>query len=115
MRTMPDPVVWLAAALAGGVLAALHLGGLWATVRRLPTSRHRVLLTVGSFLVRVTLVAAGFVLVLGGDRDPVRLLAALAGFVVVRTVLVWRVRRAAPTPAAAVPSSPSASSSKVQP
>lgn len=139
MRTMPDPVVWLAAALAGGGLAALHLGGLWATVRRLPTSRHRVLLTVGSFLARVTLVATGFVLVLGGDRDPLRLLAALAGFVVVRTVLVWRVRRGALPPSEVVtpagssasqtpesgastavsgssaPSSPSASSSKVQP
>ena len=95
---MPDPVGWLVGALAGGVLAALHLGGLWATVRRLPTSRHRVLLTAASLLVRVTLVAAGFVLVLGGDRDPLRLLAALAGFVVVRTVLVWRVRRGARSP-----------------
>jgi len=107
---MSDPLVWLAAALAGGVLALLHLGGLWMTVRRLPTSRHRVLLTVGSFLLRVALVGAGLVLVLGGDRDPTRLLAALVGFVAVRTVLVWRVQRGAP-PSAQVMTAPGPRSS----
>lgn len=125
---MTDLLVWLAAALAGGVLAVLHLGGLWMTVRRLPTSRHRVLLTVSSFLLRVALVGVGFVLVLGGDRDPARLLAALAGFVAVRTVLVWRVRRGALPPAEVVTapgsgssgssgpaSSSAASSSELQP
>jgi F1F0 ATPase subunit 2 len=110
-----DLLVWLAAALAGGMLAVLHLGGLWVTVRRLPASRHRVLLTVGSFLLRVVLVGVGFVLVLGGDRDPARLLAALAGFVVVRTVLVWRVRRGAPAAAGSVTSPGSASSTSSAP
>jgi F1F0 ATPase subunit 2 len=111
---MADLVIGLAAALAGGALAALHLGGLWATVQRLPTSQHRVLLTVGSLLVRLTVVAAGFVLVMGGDRDVTRLLAALGGFVAVRTVLVWRVRRGALS-GPSTPTSPSVSSSEVQP
>ena len=113
MRTMPDPLGWVAAAAAGAVIGALHLGGLWATVRRLPTSRHRVLLTVGSFLIRMVLVGVGFALLLVGERDPVRLLAALAGFVAVRTVLVWRVRRGALEPSG-VPS-PGVPSSEVQP
>lgn len=111
---MADVLLRVAAALAGGALAALHLAGLWATVRRLPISRHRVLLTVGSFLVRMMVLAAGFVLILGTDRDVVRLLAALGGFLVVRTVLVWRVRRG--TASGSSPSTgPSGSPSKVQP
>jgi len=90
---MPDPLGWVVAAAAGVAIGVLHLGGLWATVRRLPTSRHKVVLTLGSFLVRIALAGCGFALLLVGDRDPVRLLAALAGFVAVRTVLVWRVGR----------------------
>lgn len=101
---MPDPLGWVLAAGAGAVIGALHLGGLWATVRRLPTARHKVLLTLGSFLVRIVLVGLGFALLLVGDRDPVRLLAALAGFLAVRTVLVWRVRRGALQPSQIPPS-----------
>lgn len=107
---MPEALHWVLAAVAGGTIGALHLGGLWATVRRLPTSRHRVLLTVGSFLVRLVLAGVGFLVILGGDRDAVRLLVALAGFVAVRTVLVWRVQRGA-LASSQVASSPSASSS----
>jgi len=106
---MADTLGWLIAAAAGAAIGALYLGGLWATVRRLPTSRHRVLLTVGSFLLRAVLAGGGFVVVMGGDRDAGRLLAALAGFVAVRTVLVWRVR------GGALASSEVASASEVQP
>lgn len=111
---MPDPLVWAAAAAGGAAIGALYLAGLWATVRRLPTSRHPVLLAAGSFLIRVVLLGIGVVVLMGGARDPVRLLAALAGFVVVRTVLVWRVRRGAlqSSPASAAASAPS---SEVQP
>jgi F1F0 ATPase subunit 2 len=78
------------AAAAGALLGALYLGGLWATVRRLPRASHPAALVFGSFLGRTVLAALGFALLLAGD--PVRLVVALGGFLAVRVAMVRRLR-----------------------
>lgn len=79
-----------AAAPIGFILGLLFFGGLWFTVRRLPAAHHPVLLTLGSFWIRVSFVAAGFVFVTRGRWQNAVL--CLAGFIVGRIVLLRWVR-----------------------
>jgi F1F0 ATPase subunit 2 len=81
---------WVLLAAAGGLLGSVYFGGLWLTVRRLPDTDHPAALVLGSFVLRVALVAAGFVWLLAGD--PLRLVAVLAGFLAIRVLLVRQVR-----------------------
>ena len=76
-------------ALAGGAaLAAFYFGGLWLTVRRVATSSRPGLLTFGSFIVRGVIVIAAMV---GIARMHWQLLlAAMAGFVLVRVIVTRR-------------------------
>lgn len=85
---MPSAVTLLLTALAGALIGAFYFGGLWLTVQRLPTTGRPVLLTVGSFAVRLGLAVLGFYLVSGGNVG--RLLAAVAGFLVVRLYMTYR-------------------------
>jgi F1F0 ATPase subunit 2 len=84
-----DVVSWVVLVVAGGALGTLYFGGLWLTVRRLPGAAHPGMLVLGSFVLRATLVAAGFGLLLAGQ--PLRLVAVLAGFLAARVLLVRRV------------------------
>ena len=68
----------------------LYFGGLWWTVRRLPTARQPALLTLGSFFVRTGLSLAAFYFASGGQWQ--RILASLLGFIIVRVFLVRRMR-----------------------
>lgn len=83
------PVAWwqLALAFAAGAAAGmLYFGGLWLTVRRLPTARRPVLLSLGSFAVRT---AAAVAIIFFAARDHwLLLVVSLVGLVAVRTVLV---------------------------
>jgi F1F0 ATPase subunit 2 len=86
-------VTVISASLAVAFLAGLgiglwYFGGLWFTVRRLPTTRHPALLLLGSFLVRAIISVCGFYVVMQGSGA--RLVAAFLGFVVIRTVLAGR-------------------------
>lgn len=83
---MTGVVPLLLAGAAGVGLGALYFGGLWLTVRALPHSGRPVVLIAGSFLVRMAVIAGGFYPILGAGWD--RLLACLAGFVLVRVVVV---------------------------
>lgn len=89
---MPEPFATAVplglAALAGAGLGALHFGGLWWTVRRLPTSERPGLLMAGSLVLRLVLLAAGVFLVGQGRWE--NLAACLAGFVAARSVMVRR-------------------------
>lgn len=79
----------LVLAFAAGLgLGLFYFGGLWLTVQRLPRSRHPGLLTLGSLIVRLGVTLPGFYLVMAGRWE--RLLVCLAGFLVVRLVLVRR-------------------------
>lgn len=94
---------WLslcASFVLGGALAAVYLWALWLTVRRLRRSRRPAVLVLGSFAVRTAALVAAF-LYLVRDGHWERLLAALAGFVVVRSLVVVRARRARPAGVAA--------------
>ena len=84
---------WIAIALslaAGLGLGLAYFGGLWLTVRRVATTRRPVLLFAGSFVLRTALVVAGMYLVMNGSWQ--RMLACLAGFIIVRQVMVSRLR-----------------------
>lgn len=87
---MSSFVALLLAWAAGMGLGLFYFGGLWLTVRQLPTRRHPVPLFLGSFVARTTVVVAGFYFVMGGHWE--RMLACLAGFIMVRQLLVSRLR-----------------------
>lgn len=98
----------LAAAAGGAALAVLYLAGLWAFVRRLAGRIHPGAWVLGGAALRVALVCAGLWIVSGGDALP--LLAALGGFVVVRTASLAIIRRSSPGSASS--GTPSAESTR---
>lgn len=73
------------AVMAGAALGLVYFGGLWLTVRRLAGSKRPGLLMLGSFVARLLVTLFGFYLVM--DDSWERLLACLAGFLVVRVTL----------------------------
>jgi F1F0 ATPase subunit 2 len=75
-------------ALAGGIaLGAVFFGGLWWTVRASLTSRRAGLWFAGSFVLRTSVVVAGFCLIGRGRWELI--LASLLGFTATR----WTVTR----------------------
>ena len=82
----------LVAFFVGMGAGLLYFGGLWWTVRRLPTARQPALLTLGSFFVRTGLSLAAFYFASGGQWQ--RILVSLLGFIIVRVFLVRRIRSA---------------------
>jgi F1F0 ATPase subunit 2 len=84
------------AVVVGLALGFMYFGGLWFTVQRLPQSRRPALLSLVSLIIRLSFTLAGFYLVMAGRWE--RLLACLAGFLLMRFVLVRR-WRPAPQPA----------------
>ena len=95
----PDEIGKLALAFAAGIaLAALYFAGLWWTVRRLPKTHSPHLWTLGSFVLRLTVIVVAVVLIARIHWQYAA--AAMAGFILVRLVLVRRMR---PAPLAAKP------------
>jgi F1F0 ATPase subunit 2 len=74
---------------AGAGIGIFYFGGLWLTVRLLPVVRQPALLTLGSFFIRMGLSLGAFYFVMGGDW--VRLLICVAGFFLVRVIMVRRI------------------------
>jgi F1F0 ATPase subunit 2 len=70
----------------GFALGLVYFTGLWFTVRRLPSSRHPVLLIVGSGVLRLGLAVAVLAVLVQGHGE--RLLVALVGVLVARTLLI---------------------------
>ncbi len=86
---MPLEATWLLIALIAGMLLGLsYFGGLWFTIRRLPTTGSPLILVMSSFLIRMSVSLLGFYLVM--DHHWERLLVCLVGFVVIRSILVQR-------------------------
>lgn len=79
---------------AGVALAAIHLGGLWLTVRALPTSRVPALLLIASFVLRTGLVVAGALLVAGNNWQA--LVSLALGFLTVRLISTRMATRTMP-------------------
>lgn len=61
-------------------------GGLWLTVRQIPSAKHPALLSLSSFIGRTTVSLVVFYYVLGSHWELV--LACLGGFLLMRFVLV---------------------------
>ena len=87
---MHDTLTLLLAWLAGWGLGAMFFGGLWWTIRKGVSSHQPALWFVGSLLLRMTLVLAGFYVVGRGHWE--RLAICLLGFVMARLVVTWLTR-----------------------
>ncbi len=84
-------VVYLVPAfLAGLVLGGFFFGGLWWTVQKIAVSDKPYLFSVASFIIRTAVVMGAFYFLLSVDWPY--LLAALAGFLVARTVLTGKLK-----------------------
>ena len=82
-----NETIVLAAALAAGVLlGAIFFGGLWWTVRKGVTAKNPALWFLGSSLLRIIVVLAGFYFIARGDWK--KLLLCLLGFLIARTVVM---------------------------
>lgn len=76
-------------ALISGIgIGLFYFGGLWWTVKQLPSRRYPWLWTLGSFLVRGGLSVMAFYWTTGGRWEQV--VMSLGGFLLVRTVMVRR-------------------------
>ena len=85
-ETLTLALAWL----AGGLLGAIFFGGLWWTIRKGVSSPHPALWFLGSGLLRMAVVVAGFYFIGGGQWK--RLVAGLLGFIVARLVVMWLTR-----------------------
>ena len=79
----------IAAFAAGMALGAFYFATLWRTVRKLPAAHSSARLMLGSFILRMAVVMAGFYLIINGGHWE-RLAAAMLGFVILRKILTYR-------------------------
>lgn len=77
-----NPLYIPVALISGVALAIIFYGGLWVTVRNLPTARHPVWLTLCSFWIRMLVVIVSLLVVMRGNWQYA--LACLGGFVIGR-------------------------------
>jgi F1F0 ATPase subunit 2 len=84
--TMNETLMLVVASVTGLVLGAIFFGGLWWTVRKGISSPRPALWFLGSVLVRMSIVLAGFYFVGGGHWE--RLVACLLGFVAARFIVM---------------------------
>lgn len=88
---MNETLTLLLAWVAGLFLGAIFFGGLWWSVRRGVASKHPALWFLGSALVRMSVVLAGFFVI--GREHWERLLLCLLGFVIARFLVTLITRR----------------------
>jgi len=94
----------LAAALAlmaGVFFGGIFFGGLWWTVRKGVLSPRPARLFIGSFVLRTSIVLAGFYFI--GHGEWQRLLLCLLGFVMARLAMTWLTRPSAASPTRLAP------------
>jgi F1F0 ATPase subunit 2 len=84
--TMNETLILVLAWMAGLLLGAIFFGGLWWTVRKGVASPRPALWFLGSVLVRMSIVLAGFYFVGRGHWD--RMLVCLLGFVIARFLVM---------------------------
>ena len=87
---MNETLTIILAGAAGLCLGAIFFGGLWWTVRKGLSSPRPAPLFLGSLLLRMSVVLAGFYFVGGGQWQ--RLVGCLVGFVIARFVVLWLTR-----------------------
>lgn len=74
--------------LTGIAIGGIYFAGLWETVRRLPDAKKPIRRMALSFALRAAMALAGFWVVLQGGW--VGLVAAMAGFLTMREILLRR-------------------------
>ncbi len=76
----------------GLILGIFYFSCLWFTVQHLTHTQHPVLLIVGSGIGRLSVALLSLYFIVGGDWE--RLIIALLGFLLARTLLIahWRPR-----------------------
>src|ERR1035438_4192463 len=84
--TMNDFLLLALALVAGLVLGAIFFGGLWWTVRKGVAAKNAALWFLGSMLLRMGIVLAGFYFVGRGDWQ--RLVTCLLGFIIARFIVM---------------------------
>lgn len=89
---MIETLSLLLAVATGLGLGAIFFGGLWWSVQKGMTSKWSALWFCGSWLLRTSLVVAGFLLIAQGHWE--RLLACLVGFIVARRIVMRQIRAA---------------------
>lgn len=91
-----EVAIWqlVLALLAGVATGVFYFGGLWLTVRRVPTSRQPHLLVFASFIGRVVVIV--FVMVLIARVHWQLLVACMVTFVLTRVVLTRRLGPSGP-------------------
>jgi len=90
---MNDALPLLLATLAGAALGGLYLRLLWLASRRLPQQRGGVGMFLALALARAALVLAALAAAVQLGAPAAGLLAALAGFIVVRVLVTRLVAR----------------------
>ena len=88
---MSNAVYLFTSLAAGMMLGWIYFRGLWHTVERLPDFRRPALSMSWSFVIRVVIVMIGFYFIMGGHLE--RLAMAMAGFILVRQLMVRRLGR----------------------
>jgi F1F0 ATPase subunit 2 len=88
---MTDAVYLIASLAAGAILGIVYFRGLWQTVLRLPDFKRPAWSMSWSFAARVGIVMTGFYFIMQGHLE--RLAMAMAGFILVRQILVRRLGR----------------------
>ena len=83
---MNDTLMLVVAGVTGLVLGAVFVGGLWWTVRKGVASPRPALWFLGSTLLRMSIVLAGFYFIGRGHWE--RMLVCLFGFIVARFIVM---------------------------
>jgi F1F0 ATPase subunit 2 len=78
----------VAAFAAGLALGAFYFTALWRTVRQLPLAKSPASMMLGSFIIRMVVVMAGFYFVMSGEHWE-RLATAMLGFFIMRKILTY--------------------------
>ena len=87
---MDYPITELSIAfLLGGTVGLFHFGGLWFTIRRMSRVRNPEVEFVLSFFLRTAISIAAFFFISDGRWENI--LAAMAGFLAVRLIMVHRI------------------------
>ncbi|MBI5870035.1 MAG: ATP synthase subunit I [Actinobacteria bacterium] len=86
MTLLVNIVLPLSAGLALGII---YFGGLWLTLRRLPAAKQPAFLVLGSYLGRLGLCLAGFILI-AVTAGLQGILICTAAFIAARIVMVRR-------------------------
>lgn len=87
---MNETLALVLAWAAGGVLGTIFFGGLWWTVGKIVSSKQPASWLLGSLLLRMGIVLAGFYFVSDGRWN--RLVACLVGFLFARLLVTWLTR-----------------------